>query len=227
MKDKKFCSAVILGAGKGERFGGARPKQFMPISGKPMLYHSLKAFSDSDIIDEIILVTSEQWIDYCNEEIIRRYGINKVEAVVEGGEERYDSVKEGLMSCNIESDYVFIHDGARPYIDEDIIKRGFETAEKYGNAVAAIPSVDTVKIADEKGVVLKTPNRDSVWRIQTPQIFRYDIIVNAYLTMTEEDKKGLTDDAMLIERKTDEKIRLYMGSEKNIKITTENDIKNI
>ena len=223
-EDKTFCSAVVVAAGKGTRFGSDIPKQFLEVNGKPVLYYSLKALCDSDIIKEIIIVTSEEWIDFVTEEIVRKYEMEKVQAIVLGGAERYDSVFAGLMSVDISSDYVYIHDGARPMLTEEIIARGLETVEKYRTAVAAVPSSDTVKITDEDMVVTETPDRRNVWRIQTPQIFEYDLIIKAYFSLTDEDKAGLTDDAMIIERKTDVPVHLFMGSEDNIKITTPADL---
>ena len=198
MSEKKMCSAVVVAAGKGKRFGGEIPKQFADLNGKPVLYYSLKALCDSDIIDEVIVVTTEEWIEFCAEEIVRKYGFDKVDGIVLGGETRCDSVKAGVMVCDIASDYVFIHDGARPLLTEDMIRRGYETVLKYGTAVAAIPSADTIKIADSEKVVLSTPERSSLWRIQTPQIFKYDLILKAYFELTDKDRETLTDDAMLI-----------------------------
>lgn len=224
MSEKKMCSAVVVAAGKGKRFGGEIPKQFADLNGKPVLYYSLKALCDSDIIDEVIVVTTEEWIEFCAEEIVRKYGFDKVDGIVLGGETRCDSVKAGVMVCDIASDYVFIHDGARPLLTEDMIRRGYETVLKYGTAVAAIPSADTIKIADSEKVVLSTPERSSLWRIQTPQIFKYDLILKAYFELTDKDRETLTDDAMLIEQKTDVPVHLFEGSEDNIKITTQSDI---
>ena len=224
MEDKKMCSAVLVAAGKGERFGSDRPKQFVDLNGKPVLYYSLKALCDSDIIDEVIVVTTEEWIEFCSEEIVKKYGFDKVDGIVIGGETRCDSVRAGVMVCDISSDYVFIHDGARPFLTEEIIKRGYETVLKYDTAVAAIPSDDTIKIADKDGVVLSTPDRRALWRIQTPQIFKYDLILKAYFALTDEDKSDITDDAMLIERKTEVPVHLFEGSHLNIKITSPEDL---
>lgn len=224
-KEKKFCSAVVVAAGKGTRFGTQRPKQFEMLMGKPVLYYTLKALCDCDIIDEIILVTSEDMIEFCDEEIVRKYGLEKVEAIVVGGKERYESVMAGLMGVDISADYVFIQDGARPLINDKIIRDGFETVVKYGTAVAAIPTTDTVKVTDNDNVVISTPDRRNTWRIQTPQIFEYKLILNAYFSLTEEDKDGITDDAMVIEKKTDVPVHLYMASEDNIKITKPDDLK--
>ena len=224
MAEKKMCSAVLVAAGKGERFGAGIPKQFVEVNGRPLLYYSLKALCECDIIDEVIIVTSEEWIEFCAEEIVRKYGFDKVDGIVLGGDTRCDSVRAGVMVCDISSDYVFIHDGARPLLTGDIIRRGYETVLKYDTAVAAIPSSDTIKIADNDGVVLSTPDRRSLWRVQTPQIFKYDLILRAYFDLTDEDREIITDDAMLIERKTDVPVHLFEGSEDNIKITTRQDI---
>ena len=224
MSDKKMCSAVVVAAGSSRRFGGDRPKQFCEVNGKPLLYYSLKTLCDSDIIDEVIIVTSEEWIEYCTEEIVRKYGFDKGDGIVLGGETRLESVRAGVMVCDIASDYVFIHDGARPLITEDIIKRGYETVLKYGTAIAAVPSSDTIKIADKDGVVISTPDRRSLWRMQTPQIFDYNLILKACFEITDADKEEITDDAMLVERKTDTPVHLFMGSEDNMKITNANDM---
>lgn len=222
--DKKFCSAIVVAAGAGKRFGGDVPKQFRDLCGKPVLYYSVKTLCDSPLIDEVILVTSEEWIAFCTDEIVKKYSLDKVQAIVVGGAERHDSVQAGLMVVDISADYVFVHDGARPLLSEEIIARGYETVCRFGTAVAAIPSTDTVKIADAAGVVLSTPDRRSVWRIQTPQIFAYQLLLQAYFSLTEADKDGLTDDAMLIEKKTDTPVHLFEGSEDNFKITREQDL---
>lgn len=223
--EKKFCSAVVVAAGKGTRFGADVPKQFADLCGKPVLYYPVKALCDCPQIDEVILVTSEEWIDFCTEEIVRKYGLDKVQAVVVGGKERVDSVFAGLMVVDISADYVLVQDGARPLLTQEILARGLQTVQKYGTAVAAIPTTDTIKIADENGVVLSTPDRRNTWRIQTPQIFDYQLLLNAYFSLQEDEKDGLTDDAMLVERKTDHPVHLFFGSEDNLKITGADDLR--
>ncbi len=223
--EKKFTSAVVVAAGKGTRFGGVCPKQFADLCGKPVLYYSLKALCDCPQIDEIILVTSPEWIDFCTEEIVRKYGMEKVQAIVVGGKERVDSVQAGLMTADISADYVLVQDGARPMLTEEILQRGLQTVQKYGTAVAAIPTTDTIKIADENGVVLSTPARRNTFRIQTPQIFSYQLLLQAYFSLQETEKEGLTDDAMLIEKKTDHPVHLFAGSEDNLKITCREDLR--
>ncbi len=225
MQEKKFCSAVVVAAGKGQRYGSDIPKQFLELNDKPLLYYSLKALSESDKIDEIIVVTSEEWIEYCADEIVKKYNFEKVEAIVAGGKERYDSVFAGLMAVDISADYVFIQDGARPMLTCDIIDRGYETVLKYNTAVAAVLASDTVKVADDDNVVTDTLDRTHTWLIQTPQIFAYELILKAYFALTDDDRKGITDDAMVVEKKTDTRVHLFEGSYDNIKITNPGDIK--
>ncbi len=225
MQEKKFCSAVVVAAGKGQRYGSDIPKQFLELNDKPLLYYSLKALSESDKIDEIIVVTSEEWIEYCADEIVKKYNFEKVEAIVAGGKERYDSVFAGLMAVDISADYVFIQDGARPMLTGDIIDRGYEIVLKYNTAVAAVLASDTVKVTDDDNVVTDTLDRTHTWLIQTPQIFAYELILKAYFALTDDDRKGITDDAMVVEKKTDTRVHLFEGSYDNIKITNPGDIK--
>lgn len=224
-QEKKFCSAVVVAAGKGCRYGSDIPKQFLKLGDKPVLYYSLEALSKSDKINEIIIVTSEEWIEYCADEIVKKYNMEKVEAIVVGGSERYDSVFAGLMAVDISADYVFIQDGARPMLTCDIIDRGYETVLKHDAAVAAVMAFDTVKVTDDDNVVTDTLDRSHTWLVQTPQIFSYELILKAYFALTDDDKKGITDDAMVVEKKTDTRIHLFEGSYDNIKITNPGDIK--
>ena len=223
-KEHRFCSAVVVAAGSGKRFGSEVPKQFLDLKGKPVLYYSMKVLCDSPLIDEVILVTSEEWVDFCTEEIVKKYGFDKVQAIVIGGEQRYDSVFAGLMSADISAEYILVQDGARPMLTEEILQRGYETVLRYNTAVAAVPATDTIKITDADGVVISTPDRRNTWHIQTPQIFGYQLLLNAYFALTEADKDGLTDDAMLIEKKTDVPVHLFAGARENIKITTPEDL---
>ena len=166
MKEGK-CTAIILAAGQGKRMGGQVRKQFMELQGKPLLYYSLHCFQESGLIDEILLVTGKDQIEYCIKNVVERYGFSKVVKIVAGGEQRYDSVYEGLKACG-DSEYVFIHDGARPFVTEEILQRGYEAARKYGTGIAGVLSKDTVKIVDGKKNVIETPLRDRVWIVQTP-----------------------------------------------------------
>ena len=216
-------TAIVLAAGQGKRMNSRVQKQFLELGGKPLLYYSLKCFQDSGMIRDIILVTGAESVPFCKEEIVEKYGLTKVTKVIPGGKERYDSVYEGLLACR-DTEYVLIHDGARPFITEEIIRRGIQGVEKTGACVIGMPSKDTVKIADTQGYVAETPERSSVWTIQTPQIFEYNLIREAHEKIRCRDMSAITDDAMVVEQETGVKIVLVEGSYKNLKITTPEDL---
>ncbi|MDD3340523.1 MAG: 2-C-methyl-D-erythritol 4-phosphate cytidylyltransferase [Lachnospiraceae bacterium] len=215
--------AIVLAAGQGRRMGADRPKQFLEIREKPILYYALHVFQESPLIQEIILVTGEEMIGYCQKEIVERFNLDKVKHIVCGGAERYLSVCEGLKCCS-DSTYVFIHDGARPFISEAMLERALEAARQYQACVVGMPSKDTIKIADVRGFIAKTPSRERVWNIQTPQVFSSKLIRRAYGKLMQSDVTGITDDAMVVEHMTSRKIRLVEGSYENIKITTPEDL---
>ena len=222
----KKHSAIILAAGSGSRMRMDIPKQFLDIQGKPAVYYPLKTFEDS-FIDEIVLVTGDEWIDFCREEIIRRYGLRKVKAIVPGGAQRYDSVFNGLKELP-EADYIYIHDGARIFITDDILNRGRMCAMEYRACAAGMPVKDTIKIVDEDDLVISTPPRDYVWQIQTPQIFSAGLIKAAYnqlITFADPKSMAITDDAMVVEKMTGVRVKLFEGSYENIKITTPDDLR--
>lgn len=228
MKDDKRCVAVVLAAGKGKRMNSDILKQYMLLKDKPLLYYCLKTFQDS-FIDEVVLVTCTEEIEYCRKEIVEKYSLSKVSAIVSGGKERYHSVAAGLMAID-SADYVFIHDGARPFVTEDILGRLFTDVCEYGSAVCAVRVKDTIKIADNQGFAITTPNRSSLWQMQTPQTFDFAIIRDAYEKLIDSEVRILsqgidvTDDAMVLETFTNRKIRLTEGDYHNIKITTPEDL---
>lgn len=217
-------AAIVLAAGRGKRMNSRIQKQFLNLGGYPVLYYSLKCFQNSPLIRDIILVTGDQDISYCREEIVKKYGFSKVSALVPGGKERYDSVYAGLCACG-NCDYVFIHDGARPFLTEEILQRGAKGVRRSGACVVGMPSKDTVKFRNEDGWIGGTPERDRVWIIQTPQIFSYSIVRAAYDKLQNQDKSNITDDAMVVERNMDVPVFLVEGSYRNIKITTPEDLK--
>ena len=221
--EKQRCTAIVLAAGQGKRMNSKIQKQFLEIKGRPVLYYSLRCFEDSPLIGDVILVTGEDALSYCRSKIVERYGFSKVRDIVPGGKERYDSVYAGLLACR-SCDYVFIHDGARPFITEDILERGLAGVQETGACVIGMPSKDTVKIADASGFVKETPDRNGVWTIQTPQIFSYALIRKAHESIRKKDMTAVTDDAMVIEQETGVRIRLAEGSYRNIKITTPEDM---
>ena len=216
-------TAIVLAAGQGKRMHSKVQKQFLEIQGYPVLYYSLRCFQESPLIQDIILVTGEESISYCKEEIVQKYGFTKVSAVIPGGKERYDSVYAGLCECR-DCEYVLIHDGARPFVTEEILKRGLQKVKETGACVIGMPSKDTVKLSDEEGYVKETPNRKCVWTIQTPQIFSYSLIREAHDSIRQKDMSKITDDAMVVEQETGVKVRLVEGSYQNIKITTPEDL---
>lgn len=231
-------TAIVLSAGSGKRMNTETKKQYLLINDKPIIYYSLDTFQQSSIIDEIVLVASADDMSFVKEEIVDKYGFTKVSHIVSGGKERYNSVYNGLMCCK-DSEYVFIHDGARPFITEEILKRTMGVLGEYGSAVVGMPVKDTIKIVDEDNVVLDTPNRKTVWQVQTPQCFKADIVIPAYQKLIDEENSGellkrgiqVTDDAMVVETFYSEEmsdnfsVRLVEGSYENIKITTPDDLK--
>ncbi len=216
------CTAIVLAAGRGSRMGGRIPKQFMELAGYPLIYYALRIFEQSSV-DDIILVAGEDMIDYCWTEIVGKYRFQKVSRVVPGGSERYMSVYYGLRAAQ-NPDLVLIHDGARPFVTQEIIERTILAAAEYGSGIAAMPVKDTIKIADDQDFVVQTPARDSVWMIQTPQTFRYGAVFSAYEKVVKEGRQGITDDAMVMETASDTPIKLVRGSYRNIKVTTPEDM---
>ena len=219
---KKKYTAVVLAAGSGKRMNTKVHKQYLLLHGRPVLYYSLKAFERSPV-DEIVLVVGKGEVSYCKTEIIEKYAFSKVKTVVEGGRERYHSVFEGLKQTT-DADYVLIHDGARPFVDEAIIRRTMLAAEQYNACVTGMPVKDTIKIADEDNYAKETPERKYVWMVQTPQAFSYPLIFGAYREMLQNEDTAITDDAMVLERMRGIKSKLIEGSYRNIKITTPEDL---
>ncbi len=235
------CTAIVLAAGAGKRMQSHVAKQYMLLNEKPIIWYALHAFEESALIDKVILVVGAGEIPYGKSEIVEKYGFTKVEAVIEGGAERFLSVWEGLKQIeNLQTDdekenasdnYVFIHDGARPFVTEDIIRDTYEAAKAYGSCVAGMPVKDTIKIADEDGFAVQTPNRKTVWAVQTPQVFEQSLIISAYAQLIEklDELKAqgveITDDAMVVETMTGKKVKLVKSSYENIKITTPEDMK--
>ena len=225
MEKKKRCTAVVLSAGQGKRMGTSVQKQYIELEGKPVIYYTLKVFQESSVIDDIILVVGEGQEDYVRTDIIERYHFTKVSGIVNGGKERYDSVWQGLQAVSHpEEGYVFILDGARLCVIEDILRRGYDTVCRYRACVAGMPSKDTIKLADEDGFAATTPERRLVWTVQTPQIFETSLIIEAYSRLMREKCIQVTDDAMVVEQMMIVPVKLFEGSYENIKITTPEDL---
>jgi 2-C-methyl-D-erythritol 4-phosphate cytidylyltransferase len=213
--------AIILAAGKGRRMEESINKQYLKINQHPILYYTLKAFSQSNYIDEIIVVVAEGEMDYCRKEIIEKYNFLKVKDVVIGGKERQDSVLKGLSAVS-NCEIVLIHDGARPFINQSIISDAITYANLYGATACGVEPKDTIKIKDSLGFSIDTPKRETLFCVQTPQAFKYDIILNCHKKIHEEGI-NVTDDTMVVER-YGYKVYLYKGSYNNIKVTTPEDL---
>lgn len=217
-------TAIVLAGGSGSRMNSDIPKQYIDINGRPILWYSLKVMEDADFIDEIVLVTRQEDVEFCQKEIVEKYNLKKVAHIVIGGSERYLSVLNGLSAAK--GEFVWIHDGARPCVTEDILLRLQADVQKFGATITAVPSKDTVKIVND-GIVVDTPDRADVWLIQTPQVFRKNQLIDAYNNMTKDNNTNITDDAMIMENYSSVKVHITMGEYTNIKVTTPEDIANI
>jgi 2-C-methyl-D-erythritol 4-phosphate cytidylyltransferase len=237
--EMSHCTVILLAGGSGKRMNSDRPKQFLEIAGRPLIRYSLDALQKSEIVDECILVAAAGDIPYMKEYILQPGNFTKVRAIAEGGRERFESVLNGVLMFEKLHDYkeeperiVMVHDGARPYLTEDILERCFSKASEYAACVAAVPSKDTVTIADEDGFEAETPERKYVWNVQTPQAFKADVICSAFHKMADELKREnglerlsrITDDASVVKYYTGTKICIVRGDYKNMKVTTQDDL---
>jgi 2-C-methyl-D-erythritol 4-phosphate cytidylyltransferase len=209
-------SAIIVAAGESGRMG-AIDKMFAPINHRPALARVLDTFQGCKKIDQIVVVMRAKNIEDCRR-LVKAEGWSKVKEIVLGGKRRQDSVAEGLKRVK-EAEWVVIHDGARPLVTIDLIERGLEAAKETGAAAAAVPVTDTIKTVKDNEIVSKTLQRRNLRAVQTPQVFRSDIIKKAYKSISRD----VTDDAALVE-KAGYIVKLYTGSYDNIKITTLDDL---
>ena len=217
-----MISAIILAGGKGKRMRSAISKQFIDIKGKPIIYYTLKKFSENKKIDNIIVVLPEDEVKYFKENILKKYEL-RINKIVIGGKERQDSVYNALKSLkNSSTDFVLIHDGARPFISERIINEGIKFAEIYGAAAPGVMPKDTIKVKNEKNFSVDTPNRANLVSIQTPQVFKFDEILECHEKIRYNGKM-VTDDTMVVE-KYGYSVYLYDGEYTNIKVTTPEDL---
>lgn len=216
-KDK--VSVIVVAAGKGLRMNHSLPKQYLPLEGKPILAHTLLNLSQIPEIDDIVLVVSTDRIQWCREQIIEKNNLKKVEKVVSGGKTRGDSVLRGLKNLKEKGGIVSIHDGVRPFVEKHTFAHVVEQAKKFGAAICAVPLRDTLKKASKEKVI-STESRDGLWLVQTPQAFRYSVILKAY--QKAKDLQA-TDDAALVE-KLPHPVKIVEGSTLNIKITTPQDL---
>ena len=215
MNKPSKTSAIVVCAGTGQRMG--TDKAMMILGDKPLFAWSVDVFQKCDVIDEIIIVLHSNNIAVGNS-LVQRFAWDKVATVCAGGKLRQDSVRNALKHVK-DSEWVIIHDGARPFVTDKLIREGIKAARQTGAAVPAIQVKDTVKLADDNEMVQQTLERKRLRAVQTPQIFRFDIIVRAYTAVNTM----VTDDASLVEQ-AGFKVRMYSGDYDNIKITTPEDL---
>lgn len=220
MVENNICvSAVIVSAGNSTRMGGIN-KQLLEINGIPVIVRSILAFQNTEIINEIIIVTRENDFEIINK-LVKQFNLSKVSAIIAGGETRQLSVYNGVRATSDSANFIAIHDGARPLVDPVIIKKTVDCAVMYGAATSGIKVKDTVKVVDENNNILDTPDRTYMRFVQTPQVFEKSLYIDAVNTVN--NSKDFTDDCKMLEAygKT---VKLIDGDYKNIKITTPEDI---
>ena len=208
--------AIVVAAGVSSRMGGV-DKVFAPLLSRPLLAHSVRLLASHPLVDEVVLVVADAQVERARR-LVREEGWVKVSSVSPGGVRRQDSVARGLEALS-PCRWVLVHDGARPCLEADMVSRGLEAARETGAAVAAVPMADTVKVVDETGLVEETPPRDRLWAVQTPQVFRYELLVDAHGRVRED----VTDDAAMVER-LGHRVRVFQGSSSNLKVTTPGDL---
>lgn len=251
--------AIVLAGGSGSRMNSDVAKQYMLIHGKEIIFYSLSTFQKNEHITDIVLVARNEDLEYCRNEIVNKYGFDKVRRIVSGGKERYASVYQGLLAvgdifktdanisdignyktdnleegnhaCECGKQIVLIHDGARPFVTNEMINSSIACAGETGACTVGVPVKDTIKIVDENMNGVETPDRKFLYQIQTPQTFEYKLIMDAYEKMYLEqnaartcEKTVITDDTMLVEMYSGIKSKVILGSYENIKITTPEDI---
>ena len=215
--------AIIPAAGIGARMRSDQAKQFIDLCGKPILAVTLNHFQKCSLVDKIVVVVSEDDVDYCNREIVDRYQQSKVCMVVAGGKRRQDSVRKGLESVGDLCKWVLIHDGVRPLVTAGPIERVIKAAKKFRAVITGLPVKETVKELDDQGMVSQSVHRSHLWLIQTPQIFQFEDISLAHQKAIQDGWEEATDDAFLIE-KMGIPVKIIEGEENNIKVTTPQDL---
>ena len=218
--ENRTCCAVLVAAGSSSRMGGTRSKQFLPLLGKPAIAYTLRAFERASSVSEIILVARPEDFEELRA-IAGREGICKLRKIVPGGKSRQESVLNGVEQAG-DAGYFAIHDGARPLILPEDIDRVIDDAVKFGASTLAVPVKDTIKIADGNGMVLSTPDRSSLWAVQTPQVFEAGLYRRA-VQLAREQGREYTDDCQLVEA-AGIGVHLCMGSYSNLKLTTREDL---
>ena len=214
--------AIIPAGGAGRRFNAGTAKQYLSLNGLPILAHSLKVLEQAEDIDEIILVVPETDIKSVRDKLICKNNLQKVAKIVAGGAKRQDSVCNGIAAVEGQCDIVVVHDGVRPFVTVEMIKRAVEAARRFQAAVIGVPAKDTIKETEVNDFIVRTVPRQNLWITQTPQAFHFDVLQKAYEAACRDNYCG-TDDASLVER-IGVKVKMIAGSYENIKITTPEDL---
>lgn len=220
IKDK--CCVIIVAGGKGKRMSASTVKQFLSLNNKPILAHTIDKFERNEKIHEIIIVIGKEEKKYCENNIIKKYNYKKIKAVIEGGKERQDSVYNGLKKVSKDISIVLVHDAVRPFIEEKDIVTVINTTVEKNACALGVPCKDTIKVVSKNNEVEKSLDRSKLWCMQTPQGFKYDIVIKAYKNAEQKNLVG-TDDATLVEI-IGEKVYIVEGNYNNIKITTPEDL---
>lgn len=234
--DIVMTTAIVLAGGSGSRMNSDKAKQYIEVGGVPLIVYSLRTFQESPV-DSIVLVVREGDHEYVQREIVERFGISKVKDIVPGGKERFDSVWAGIQAAvgndiilsetndpAPSEDKIMIHDGARPFVSLEMIIGSIEAAGKYGACTVAVPVKDTIKVVDKDGFGVDTPDRTTLYQVQTPQTFRASVIIEAHKRFREDPHSGITDDTMLVEEYLKQRVYMVPGDYRNLKVTTPEDI---
>jgi len=216
-----IVTAIVPAAGGGSRFGGLVRKQFIVLDGLPILSHTLRSLAASDALAAMIVVVPPGE-ESRGRDAVRAARVDIETEVVSGGQERQDSVYNGLQRAKPDTDLVLIHDGVRPFVSREVILAAIGAASEWGAAVTAVPVTDTIKRVDSAGLVVDTPERGHLWAAQTPQVFRYSLLIQAHRAVRGQGIVA-TDDAVLVER-MGVKAKVVSGSSENLKITSEDDL---
>lgn len=220
--NSKIC-VLIPAAGEGSRLESAVKKPYLTLAQKPILARTIQQFEQNTAVDEIFVIVNEADFEICNTTVLEPYAFQKVRRLVAGGATRQLSVYNGIRSLPADTDFVIVHDGARPFVTDETIFACLDAAAEWGAAVAAVPAKETIKIANAEGFIVETPNRERLWTVQTPQVFRKSLLAEAHQT-AEEKQLTATDDASLVEQ-LGYPVKLVKGSYANLKITTPEDLR--
>ena len=217
-----IVKAIILASGSGQRFQDKQPKQFMKLAGLPVIVHTIKVFQTSQVIDSIVVVCHQDYIDHVWD-LTSQYGLNKVEKVVAGGATRQESSRIGLECCGPDTEYVLLHDSVRPFLTHKVIDEVVDAVKLHDAVDTVIPSADTLVEVDKNGFITNIPDRSGFRRGQTPQAFRYSLVQDAHRKAIADGVDNATDDCQLVMR-LGQKLYCLPGDQRNIQLTYPNDI---